>query len=79
MISADLYIALSFSLSFGVPLVLACMELRRMGRTAPSAGDGRDIQAPAPAPAPAGDEPDLPPLPECLIPKPIKVRVLEKM
>jgi len=67
MISTDLFITLSFALSFGVPLVLALRELRLL---APSTDRGRDggIDRRAPAPAPEGDD-DLPPLPPSLIPQ----------
>ena len=66
MISTDLFITLSFALSFGAPLLLA---LRELAILKPSANEGPDggMDQQAPAPAPAGDD-DLPPLPPSLIP-----------
>ncbi|MFP4361916.1 MAG: hypothetical protein ACLFTG_14740 [Alphaproteobacteria bacterium] len=67
MISTDLFITLSFALSFGAPLVLALRELRLLKA---AAGGGRDggVERVSPAPAPEGDD-DLPPLPPSLIPQ----------
>jgi len=66
MISTDLFITLSFALSFGAPLLLALRELALLKPSSASGPDGGE-QRGAPAPAPAGDD-DLPPLPPSLIP-----------
>jgi len=66
MIDTDLYISLSFALSFGAPLYLAFRELLllKANRTRPDGG----IEREAPAPMPLGDD-DLPPLPPSLRPE----------
>jgi hypothetical protein len=66
MISTDLFITLSFALSFGAPMLLALRELAMLKPSA-SRPDG-GLEREAPSPAPLGDD-DLPPLPSCLIPK----------
>ncbi len=65
MISTDLYITLSFILSFGAPMALAVRELMLLkhSKNRPDGGQERE----APAPAPLNDD-DLPPLPPSLIP-----------
>ncbi len=67
MISTDLFITLSFALSFGAPLLLALRELALLKPSSTSRPDG-GLDHEAPAPAPAGDD-DLPPLPPSLIPQ----------
>ncbi len=67
MISTDLYITLSFILSFGAPILLALRELRNL-KAASAGGPDGGMEREAPAPAPLGDD-DLPPLPDSLIPK----------
>lgn len=67
MISTDLFITLSFALSFGAPLVLALRELRLL-KPAASGGPDGGVDRLSPAPAPEGDD-DLPPLPPSLIPQ----------
>ena len=66
MISTDLYITLSFLLSFGAPILLALRELRQLkaSTSRPDGGLDRD----APAPLPLSDD-GLPPLPDTLVPK----------
>jgi hypothetical protein len=66
MISTDLFITLSFALSFGAPMLLALRELRQL-KPSTSRPDG-GLERERPAPAPMGDD-DLPPLPDSLIPK----------
>ncbi len=70
----DLFILLSSTLTFGVPLALAVRELWALRRDEGRGrgGDGRRERDPAPhtppAPAPGGIGR---PLPDCLIPKPL--------
>jgi hypothetical protein len=66
MISTDLFITLSFALSFGAPLLVALRELALLKPSADAGPDG-GLEQGAPAPAPVGDD-DLPPLPPSLIP-----------
>lgn len=72
--TGETFVLLSGVLTFGVPIVLAIIDVRRMGPTIPRGGDG---PPPPPVIAP------LPrPLPDCLLPRPIvrpveRVRVLE--
>jgi hypothetical protein len=66
MISTDLFITLSFALSFGAPLLVALRELALLKPSAASGPDG-GLDRTAPTPAPEGDD-DLPPLPPSLIP-----------
>ncbi len=67
MIDSDLFIYLSFALSFGAPMAVAVRELvvMKRGRKGPDGG----VLRPDPTPPPLlpGDD-DLPPLPPCLIP-----------
>ena len=66
MISTDLFITLSFALSFGAPLLLAVRELALL-KPSPKSGPEGGLDRAAPSPVPAGDD-DLPPLPPSLIP-----------
>jgi hypothetical protein len=74
----EVFVLLSGSLSFGVPLVFAIRELRNLKR-----GDGGgwrpDPLPPAPKPLPIGGSGK--PLPDCLIPKrlPARPRELERV
>ena len=80
MLSADLYVASIFTLTFGVPMVLAYRELRRVQRSRRRGGDGNvepDRRVP---PLPDGDH-TLPPLPPSLVDaakgRPVRSKVLE--
>lgn len=85
MISSDLHIALSFLLTFGVPMLIAYRELRMVSpKRRRGGGDGN---APVTPPAPVNPDGDdaLPPLPQSLIdaakgtpaPQPSRPKVLE--
>jgi hypothetical protein len=65
----ELMILLSGALTFGVPLVLAVLDLLAMRRSSGGGGSPERARAPdtPPAPGPAG----VRPLPDCLIPKPV--------
>ncbi|TRW14314.1 hypothetical protein [Glacieibacterium frigidum] len=72
--TGETYVLLSSAVTFGVPLVLAVLQLRGLG---PSARGGEE-PPPPPVIAP------LPrPLPDCLLPRPVarpaatRVRILE--
>jgi hypothetical protein len=67
--SPELMILLSGALTFGVPLVLAVLDLLAMRRSSGGGGAPERDRAPdtPPAPGPAG----VRPLPDCLIPKPL--------
>lgn len=70
----ETFVLLSGLLTFGVPILLAVIDLRRMGPTISRGGDG-----PPPPPVIA---PPPRPLPDCLLPRPVvrtveRVRVLE--
>ncbi len=74
---ASLWVTCSCALTFGVPLVLAVRELWTLkfaGWRPPSAEET------VPDPAPVPDQGLTPvvqkPLPDCLIPKPVRVREL---
>lgn len=73
--TGETYVLLSGAVTFGVPLVLAVLQLRRLGPSAPR-GDDRRPPPPVIAPPPR-------PLPYCLLPRPdarpvvTRVRVLE--
>ena len=59
---------LSGALTFGVPLMLAVRELVVLRRADRGPGGGFERpREPVPIPPPPGREPDLPPLPACLI------------
>jgi hypothetical protein len=66
MISTDLYITLSFILSFGAPIALAIRELRMLKASSNRPDGGIERTAPAPVPF---DDDGLPPLPPSLIPQ----------
>lgn len=69
--SPSTFVLLSGALTFGVPLALALRELRELRR--PPGGGWTPPRQPDPQPAP----PKPRPLPDCLIPKPSRTRVLE--
>ena len=68
--SDDLFILLSSTLTFGVPLALAVRELWALRRDGRGGGGWERDRAPdtPPAPRPGGVGR---PLPDCLIPKPL--------
>jgi len=68
MIDTDLFIYLSFVLSFGAPMAVAVRELVVMKRSRKGPDGGVLRPEPTPRPLLPGDD-DLPPLPPCLIPK----------
>ncbi len=83
MISADLHIALSFLLTFGVPMAWAYRELRMVGAKRRRGGGYGNAPVEPPAPrTPDGDD-GLPPLPPSLLeaakgrPAPAPQKVLE--
>jgi hypothetical protein len=65
LLDADLHIALSFALTFGVPMALAYAELRRIERRR-RGGPGGNAPAKAPEPRLPGGDDALPPLPDSL-------------
>ncbi len=70
--NANIQIMCSFALTFGVPMVVAAREYWTLG----SSPGGLPPQPPViPEPAPLPDA-GVKRLPECLIPKPVRVREL---
>jgi hypothetical protein len=76
--TADMQVNCSFALTFGVPIALAWWELRRLGRG--NWNPPREDDVP-PDPAPLTDPGVVPesrkPLPDCLIPQPMRERERE--
>ncbi len=70
--SPHTYILCSFALTFGVPMGIAVREYWQLG--APP-GSLPPRLAPEPAPGPLPDA-GAKPLPDCLIPRPVKIREL---
>ena len=68
----------SSALTFGIPIVIAGLELWRLGPSSRRLPPGEDSPEPAPAPPDIGVAPAMPkPLPSCLIPQAARVRLRE--
>jgi hypothetical protein len=65
--SPAIQVVLSGVLTFGIPLVLALREVSIIRKNGPPPQGGTEPRRPVP-PRPRGGEPDLKPLPACLLP-----------
>jgi hypothetical protein len=75
--TADTQVNLSFALTFGVPIALAWWELKRLGRGNWNPPREDDVPPdPSPLPDPGVGPEVRKPLPDCLIPKPVRQREL---